>query len=136
MTKPQLYEIIKFSKPPPKYKVDSYLESKGHEVLRLPPYNCDLNPIELIWGDLKSGVARENSTLKLSDVKDLVHEGFKRIDKKRWENVCQHVIEKVEAVYWKEDGVHDEVNKIIINLDSDSEDETDDDIFYSDEDSS
>lgn len=93
-------------------------------MLRLPPYNCDLNPIELIWGDLKTGIARENASMKLLDVKELVLEGFKRIDQKRCENVCNHVIEKVESVYWKEDGVQEEVKKIIINLDSDSENET------------
>lgn len=40
-TKVQLYDLIKTRKPTPQYKVDNYLTSKGHFVLRLPPYNCD-----------------------------------------------------------------------------------------------
>jgi hypothetical protein len=51
--KPELYEIIKSKKQPPIYKVDEFLKIKGHEILRLPPYHCEFNPIELIWGDLK-----------------------------------------------------------------------------------
>jgi len=50
---PELYEIVKLNKEPPVYKVDEFLKRKGHEVLRLQPYHCELNPIELIWGDLK-----------------------------------------------------------------------------------
>ena len=29
----------------PRYKVDDIIKEAGHEVLRLPPYHCDLNPI-------------------------------------------------------------------------------------------
>ena len=32
----------------------------GMEVLRLPPYHCELNAIELVWADEKNFVAREN----------------------------------------------------------------------------
>ena len=69
-----LYELIKLHKPDPVYKVDEFLKRHGHLALRLPPYHCDLNPIELIWGDLKCGVARDNTTFKVTDVKKLVKE--------------------------------------------------------------
>ena len=62
LLKPQLYEIIKKCKSEPKYKVDEFLKQHGHEVLRLPPYHCEFNPIELIWGDLKGFIGRNNST--------------------------------------------------------------------------
>lgn len=32
-----------------RYKIDSFFRAKGYEVLRLPPYHCNLNPIELFW---------------------------------------------------------------------------------------
>ena len=35
----------------------------GHEVLRLPPYHCDLNAIELILADEKNFVAHENKEM-------------------------------------------------------------------------
>ena len=44
--KPELYEIIKSKKQLPVYKVDEFLKRKGHEILRLPPYHCEFNPIE------------------------------------------------------------------------------------------
>ncbi|XP_067654452.1 uncharacterized protein [Haliotis asinina] len=39
----------------------------GWSGLRLPPYHCDLNPKELIWGIMKSDVGRQNVTFKLRD---------------------------------------------------------------------
>jgi hypothetical protein len=36
-----------------KYEIDEILKTEGHEVLRLPPYNCQYNPIELAWTDCK-----------------------------------------------------------------------------------
>ncbi|KAJ4441671.1 hypothetical protein ANN_11529, partial [Periplaneta americana] len=34
--------------------------SYGHVVLRLPPYHCILNPIEMIWSEVKRKVASKN----------------------------------------------------------------------------
>lgn len=122
MTKPALYEIIKLHKPEPVYKVDEFLKRNGHLPLKLPSYHCDLNPIELIWGDLKDGVARDNTTFKVAEVKELVKSGSARIDQQRWSNACKHVEESVEQVYWKKDGIQSECPRIIIHIDSDSED--------------
>ena len=36
--------------------IDNKAKSYRHEVLRLPPYHCDLNAIELIWADEKNFV--------------------------------------------------------------------------------
>ena len=41
--------------------IDDIAKRYGHEVLRLQPYHCNLNPIELIWADEKNFVARENN---------------------------------------------------------------------------
>jgi hypothetical protein len=48
--KNELYEIIKVKKPEPVHKIDEFLRGKGHDVLRLPPYHCEFNPIEMEWG--------------------------------------------------------------------------------------
>jgi transposase len=51
----QLCEIIKKAYKP-KYKsflVFEITAANGHTVLRLPPYQPDLNLIELIWADVK-----------------------------------------------------------------------------------
>ncbi|GFW44305.1 DDE_3 domain-containing protein [Trichonephila clavipes] len=31
------------------YRVEEIAEKFGHKILRLPPYHCELNPIEMIW---------------------------------------------------------------------------------------
>ena len=33
---------------------------------------CEFNPIEMVWGDVKGYVGRENNTFKTNDVKDLI----------------------------------------------------------------
>ena len=125
--KRKLYEIIKSKKIAPVYKVDEFLKKKGHDVLRLPPYHCDLNPIELIWGDLKGFIGKENSTFKLNDVKSLIQRGFEQIDSTKWLKSCDHVKNIIEPSYWKKDAIQEEIQKIVINIQSDSESESEKD---------
>ncbi|CAK1603163.1 unnamed protein product [Parnassius mnemosyne] len=56
------------------YVVDELAKAVGVEVLRLPPYHCELNPIELVWADVKGYVAQKNTTFKMADVKKLLQE--------------------------------------------------------------
>ena len=52
MKKTELYEIIKLKKPEPVHKTDEFLHGKGHDVLRLPPYHCEFNPISKWYGGM------------------------------------------------------------------------------------
>ena len=121
MKKNELYEINKLKKPEPVHKTDEFLRGKGHDVLHLPPYHCESNPIEMVWGDVKGYVGRENNTFKTNDVKDLIIKGFKTITPEKWTNFCNHVENKIEPQYWKSDHIIEEIPKIIVNLDSEGE---------------
>src|SRR5277367_6580138 len=48
-----------------KYEIDEIAKAAGHKVLRLPPYHCELNPIEMAWAQVKGYIARNNTTYKL-----------------------------------------------------------------------
>nr|XP_049693359.1 uncharacterized protein LOC110382585 [Helicoverpa armigera] len=68
-TKVQLLEKVKGVKTEYKsYVIDEMAKEVGVEVFRLPPYHCELNPIELVWADVKGYVARNNTTFKMVDV--------------------------------------------------------------------
>ena len=41
-----------------RYVVDEILMKHIHLPLHLPPYHPDLNPIELVWGEIKGELAR------------------------------------------------------------------------------
>jgi len=56
-----------------RYELDEIALEKGHEVIRLPPYNCQYNPIELIWAQVKGEVAKKNNTFKMANVEKLAH---------------------------------------------------------------
>ena len=60
-TKKVLYEKIKQKKTPVDYKTDKITNLHGHEVLRIPVRHCELNPIELIWAQVKGFVAKNNT---------------------------------------------------------------------------
>ena len=60
MVKAELYEVVKMYKSNFKtYLIDQILQSQGHLVLRLPPYHPELNPIEMMWSEIKRGVAEK-----------------------------------------------------------------------------
>lgn len=54
MLKVELLHLVQTHKPPaPTYVVDQMALEAGHQVIRLPPYHCQYNAIELIWAQIK-----------------------------------------------------------------------------------
>ena len=125
--KPQLYNIIKANKPPKQYVSDNLITAGGiHQILRLPPYHCDLNPIEMIWGITKNKVATNNTKFNLEETKKLTQEALGAIDGKVFASTCNHVI-GVEDNYWQRDGlwIAPKVKDVEVVFDSDSDSDTD-----------
>ena len=58
MTNPELLDLCRRNAPPVKYVVEDIIaqEGRGITVLRLPPYHPELNPIELVWGNIKVNI--------------------------------------------------------------------------------
>ena len=97
-TKKVLYEKIKQKKTSVVYKTDKIANLHGHEVIRTPVRHCELNPIELIWAQVKGFVAKNNTTFRLKDVKELTYAAFGKITKDVWTKAEEHVV-KIEKEY-------------------------------------
>jgi len=61
MRKPELYKLVKLHRPKKEYQFDKLFKEAGHEVIRLPPYHSELNPIELCWAYEKIYVERNKT---------------------------------------------------------------------------
>jgi transposase len=110
------------------YAVDKMADEANHTVLRLPPYHCTLNPIEMLWAYQKEkargrgGIVR--SVAKATETCELA---FREIPTEDLSRYFDHVITE-ENQYWTADGVdllppHPPV--IIPLHDSDSESDED-----------
>lgn len=119
---PELYKLITLHKSRYyRYVLDDTVESEGHSVLRLPPYHPDLNPIELIWGEIKNFVASKNTTFNFSQVQSIAEEKIASMGPEDWKRKCEHVV-KVEDEYLKNEGAIDTVlESFVISLGSESE---------------
>ena len=67
--KRELLSLVRLSNITPKYVIDEMAKASGHEVVRIPLYNCELNPIELCWSQVKGYIKEHNTDFKLSSVK-------------------------------------------------------------------
>ncbi|XP_054256828.1 uncharacterized protein LOC129000372 [Macrosteles quadrilineatus] len=110
-----------------KYVVDEMAAEAGHTVLRLPPYHCDLNPIELAWANVKNNVALHNVSYKLQDVEEMLNNNISNLLPETWRSFVEH-IKKVEDSLWELDNVVDEItdeNRIVVNIGNSSDSDTD-----------
>lgn len=126
----QLLDMVNQIKPKyDKYAIDKLVKTHNRTILRLPPYHCELNPIELAWASVKNHVKMNNSTYKLSDVKTLLLEGIERVDDTMWKNFISHT-QSVENKFYDIDFIIDDMLSAelqptvltIGNTSSDSED--------------
>lgn len=75
------------------YVIDELVKKSGRLILRLPPYHCNLNPIELVWAQVKQHVAVNNRTYSIEEVKQLLCDGIAGVTAEKWNNNCiNHVI--------------------------------------------
>lgn len=114
-----------------KYVVDELARQNNVEVLRLPPYHCEFNPIELIWAQVKGEVARKNTSFKLGQIKNLFNEAIQNVTANDWQKCIGHV-KKVEDRMWELD-VRAEVlvEPLIIQTGNESDKENDSDMSNS-----
>lgn len=112
------------------FKMDKLAEDCGHTVLRLPPYHCDLNPIELVWAKVKNEVASTNVDYTLSSVEVLLHNALNEVSPDFWKKCVSHV-KKVEDSMWELDNICDEVQDRIIITNAGFDEDTEDEDFYS-----
>ncbi|KAJ0184140.1 hypothetical protein K1T71_000563 [Dendrolimus kikuchii] len=118
LRKPNLLSLVKKNKPSPIYAIDDLLGEYVHTVVRLPPYHCDLNPIELIWAKLKQKVAARN--VESCDVKQLTEEAFNSITPEIWKNCCHHVQTLEKEYYERGHRLYQDIDELIIRLGDDS----------------
>nr|XP_053608001.1 uncharacterized protein LOC128673871 [Plodia interpunctella] len=120
MTKAELNYIIIRNRPEKEYLVDKLLEESGHEVLRLPPYQCDLNPIEYIWNLVKQRVADKNVDQSERQIEKLAREAIQSITQDDWKKEINHV-DRLRKAYWEKQGLED-ARELVINVNDDSDD--------------
>ncbi|XP_029055242.2 uncharacterized protein C21orf140 homolog [Osmia bicornis bicornis] len=116
MKKYQLVELIQRNKSLDKtYKVDELFKRHGHNVLRFPPYMCELNPIELAWAKVKR-IIRENntSTLTAIELTNLTEKAINDVSTEDWVGFCKHV-QKIEKQYVERDNAMENIMEEIMD---------------------
>ena len=81
--------------------METVAKEYGHEILRLPPYHCELNPIELAWVAEKNYVAGENKDMSLDLVEKLFRKKREELPEDFWRKCVEH-LKKTEENYWTE----------------------------------
>ena len=51
--------------------LEAYIESRGHKVLYIPQFHCELNPIERVWGPAKV-YTRKHTNFTLPRLRQIV----------------------------------------------------------------
>ena len=97
---------------------------QGHTVIRLPPYHCTYNPIELIWAQIKNYVAKRNCHFRMDSVMMLLHEAINEVTPDNWRKAVEHT-DKLRMNDSKEDeGINHFVESFEIHLSSEESSES------------
>lgn len=122
MLVPELYKLVQLHKQRfQRYVIDDIVRKEGHDILRLPPYHPDLNPIELIWADIKGHAAARNTSFSIADVQTICKEKISNMGVEDWTAKCMHV-KKIEDEYCaREGGIDDLIESFVISVESDSD---------------
>lgn len=122
MLKTQLLEIARLRKIEyVKYAVDETAKDYGVKVLRLPPYHCELNPIELIWAQVKGEVARNNKTFKLNEMKELLTQAILHVTPEKWAKCIGHIVKEENRMWELDTCIEVLIEPIIIRAGEDND---------------
>lgn len=127
MSKKELLQLAKANKKQKKYVVDEYLREHGHEVLRLAPYHCEFNAIELIWAKAKTYYNKNIGRKGNGDqqVLDMWEKALNSVTTEVWKNCVRHTNALITKWYERERFI-EEVEPLIIHVTQDSSSDSDD----------
>ena len=86
----ELLELSRRVKEEKEYATVQIAAEYGHYVHVTPPYHPELQPIEIIWAVVKNHVAA-NPPSSMSDLRDKLRAGFKKVNKKTWKGAYSKV---------------------------------------------
>uniref|UniRef100_A0A6P7G776 Uncharacterized protein LOC114338511 n=1 Tax=Diabrotica virgifera virgifera TaxID=50390 RepID=A0A6P7G776_DIAVI len=104
LTRPELLQLAKMNRKANVYIIDELLREHGHEVLRLAPYHCDFNAIELIWANCKSYYNKSIGRDGYGDDKVLSmwRESLENCNVEVWQECVRHTEKLIEDWYIRE----------------------------------
>ncbi|XP_031333194.1 uncharacterized protein LOC116163426 [Photinus pyralis] len=135
--KDQIWSIVSSNCPKEKkYYLDEYVKPLGHKILRLPPYHCQFNAIEMVWSQCKRKYDQYIANFKGSPQEVLAtwERVIGEISRGNWEKYVNHT-DKVIQEAWGAVQVCDasDIPPLVITTDADG-DLTDDEYFDFDSD--
>ena len=66
--------LARENKPNPKFIVQEIAKKYGVEILILPVAHPELNPIEMVWSEIKRKCAQKNLNFKLKEVEQIARQ--------------------------------------------------------------
>ncbi|XP_075741130.1 uncharacterized protein LOC142789977 [Rhipicephalus microplus] len=90
----------------------------GHDIVWLPPYHCDFNPIVMVWSQVNGYSATNNRLFAFAGGETLLDKAIALMTPENWARDCAHVV-RLEEEAWEQDGAIGSVlDCIIITLGS------------------
>ena len=121
-TRPELLLLCQQNRLQPQYLVDNTIRLWGHEVIRLPPAHPELNAIEQVWGHMKMKVRSSLHRFTRSELQARLEEARLSVTPQVWASAVRRA-EHFEKEYWSSDNIKTSVDRVIINIGSDDEDD-------------
>uniref|UniRef100_A0A1X7TV78 Tc1-like transposase DDE domain-containing protein n=1 Tax=Amphimedon queenslandica TaxID=400682 RepID=A0A1X7TV78_AMPQE len=89
-----------------------------NEVVRLTPYLCELNPIEMAWLQVKHYEKTHNTEFTPDALQRLVTQEFAQVATKRWASLIKDTQGKVQDVYFIADRLQNwkQVKEFVIHV--------------------
>lgn len=110
LLKPALYDLCRQHAPPPRYVIDDLAATFECEILRTPQYHPELQPIEHVWGIVKSDIAStQTGHYTMTSLQERLVTAFRKVTPETCQSIFAHV-RKEEERYWKVDEKLDELN--------------------------
>jgi len=98
------------------YRVDILAREAGHDILRLPPYHGEFNPLMQVWDFVNEHIKKHIGNSALSDVQQLAKDAIERVTGPLWKIYFERIIREEDKM-WKLDDLIDEMmDKVTIAL--------------------
>jgi hypothetical protein len=111
--------LVRANKPKAIYRATEIATAHGHLLYYTPPYHPELQPIELIWVNIKGHVAEEPAD-NMAELRLRIEAGFNRLTSDTWTDAYKHA-QQYEQKYLAL------ADQCMLASDNDDESEADDD---------